>query len=173
MRTITSPDTILAIDPGLRELGYAILRGEDLLIHGVLSLGRTHPARRVPSIALALTRLIQGFRPSTLVLEGIPKRPLDALAGLPALGRFLDLFARRLGLTVSSYSARSVRRAVLGNGWAGKRELAEHVTSRFPELRVYLTQDRKWKERYWNNMYDAVGLALRHQLTTQPPSRSR
>ncbi len=169
----TTPDTILAIDPGLRELGYAVLRGDDLMMQGVLSLGRTNPARRIPLIATAMTRLVRGFAPSTLVLEGIPKHPLDTLVGLPALGRFLQHFAKRLGLNVTSYSARSVRQAVLGDGWAGKRELAQHVAHRFPELRVYLTQDRKWKERYWNNMFDAVGLALRHQRELQPPSRSR
>jgi hypothetical protein len=47
------------------------------------------------------------------------------------------------------------------------------VAHRFPRLRVYLTQDRRWKERFWQNMFDAVALALFHQSLTQPPSRSR
>jgi hypothetical protein len=34
------------------------------------------------------------------------------------------------------------------------------IVSKFPELEVYLTQDRAWKERYHQNMFDAVGLGL-------------
>jgi len=62
---------------------------------------------------------------------------------------------------------------VVGDGWAGKREVAQAVSGQFPELQVHLTQDRKWKERYWQNMYDAAALAIHHQLIIKPPSRSR
>ena len=53
--------------------------------------------------------------------------------------------------------------------------LAAHhrFARRFPQLRLYLTQDRRWKERFWLNMFDAVALALHHQALKQPPSRSR
>jgi hypothetical protein len=47
------------------------------------------------------------------------------------------------------------------------------VAHRFPQLRVYLTQDRRWKEKFWLNMFDAVALALHHQALGKPPSRSR
>jgi Holliday junction resolvasome RuvABC endonuclease subunit len=70
------------------------------------------------------------------------------------------------------YSAKTVRQSAVGDGWAGKREVAKSLCGRFPDLRVHLTQDRKWKERYWGNMFDAIALALHHQAT-HPPSRSR
>ena len=34
------------------------------------------------------------------------------------------------------------------------------MVSKYPELKVYLTQDRAWKERYHQNMFDAVALGL-------------
>jgi Holliday junction resolvasome RuvABC endonuclease subunit len=66
-----------------------------------------------------------------------------------------------------------VRATVAGNGKAKKPEVAIAVAHRFAQLRFLLTQDRKWKERLWLNMFDAVALALHHQALTQPPSRSR
>ena len=33
---------------------------------------------------------------------------------------------------------------------------AEACALRHPELKVYLTQDRAWKEKYHQNMFDAV-----------------
>jgi len=166
-------DTILALDPGLRDLGYAVLDGKNLLTAGVLSLRLTKPRRRIGRIQDSLHGWIRAYRPRTLVLEHIPKRPLDSLAGLPALGRRLCRFASDRRIPIRTYSAKTVRRTVPGDGWAGKRDVAKAVASRFPDLRVHLTHDRKWKELYWQNMFDAIALALHHQAVTKPPSRSR
>jgi Holliday junction resolvasome RuvABC endonuclease subunit len=64
-----------------------------------------------------------------------------------------------------------VRKHLVGDGWAGKAEVAAMLARSYPQLRIYLTQDRQWKERYWQNMFDAIALALHHQ--GHPPSRSR
>jgi Holliday junction resolvasome RuvABC endonuclease subunit len=166
-------DTTLALDPGLRELGYAVLSGQELLTSGVLSLRAVPPSRRLRKVRASLDAWTRAYRPHTLVLEHIPRRPLDSLAGLPALGRLLRRSANRGHLKVVEYSVKSVRQTVVGDGWAGKRDVARALSRKFSELRVHLTQDRKWKERYWQNMFDAVALALHHQSMTQPPSRSR
>jgi crossover junction endodeoxyribonuclease RuvC len=168
-----TPDTILALDPGLRDLGYAVLSGKKLVTAGVLTLRTIAPSHRLKKIQDSLVAWIRAYRPRTLVIEQVPKRPLDALAGLPALGRRLRRQAKHYRLRLAVYSARTVRQTVVGNGWAGKSDVAKAVATRFPELRVHLTHDRKWKERYWQNMHDAVALALHHQAATKPPSRSR
>ncbi len=174
MRTTAKrTNTILALDPGLRDLGYAILAGRRLAAANVFSLRSIPRDQRLRRVREFLLTQLRAYRPRTLVLEHIPKRPLDALAGLPALGRLLGRLARKRRLKLATYSARTVRGSVVGNGWAGKREVAKSVAEKFPDLRVHLTHDRKWKERYWQNMYDAVALALHHQSVTKPPSRSR
>jgi Holliday junction resolvasome RuvABC endonuclease subunit len=93
------------------------------------------------------------------------------LNDLYRLGRSVERFAQQQHLAVETYAAQTVRKHLVGNGWATKREVATAIATRFPALRVYLTQDRRWKERYWQNMFDAVALALYYQ--GQPPSRSR
>jgi len=166
-------DTILALDPGTRDLGYAVIRGKRLVAASVLPLRHVARKRRLGAVREALLAWMRAYHPRTLVLEHIPKRPLDNLAGLPALGRLLRRMAAARRLAVVTYSARTVRGNLVGNGWAEKREVAKALAARFPELRVHLTHDRKWKERYWQNMFDAVALAIHHQLVTKPPSRSR
>jgi hypothetical protein len=47
-----------------------------------------------------------------------------------------------------------------GNGRAGKKDVARVTVSKFPDLKVYLTQDRAWKERFHQNMFDAVALGI-------------
>jgi crossover junction endodeoxyribonuclease RuvC len=167
------PETILALDPGLRELGFAVLSGRHLLHSGVLAL-RTLPARRrLDKIRESLGAWMRAYHPRTLVLEQIPRRPLDSLAGLPALNRLLRRFARRKRMAVATYSVKAVRQSVIGDGWADKREVAHAISGQYSELRVHRHQSRKWAESYWQNMFDAIALGLHHQSATKPPSRSR
>jgi Holliday junction resolvasome RuvABC endonuclease subunit len=168
-----TPDTILALDPGLQELGYAVVSGRELLAHGVLPLKGIHPERRLQKVRESLDLWIRAHRPRTIVVEHIPRRPLDSLAGLPALRRLLRRLAHRRRLKLVEYSVKAVRKTVVGDGWAGKHDVAKAIARKFSELRIYLTQDRKGKVRYWQNMYDAVALALHHQRMMKPPSRSR
>ena len=63
-------------------------------------------------------------------------------------------------LRVMSYAPTTVRKFICGNGWADKKALSEIIVSRYPELKVYLTQDKAWKERHHQNMFDAVALGL-------------
>jgi len=92
---------------------------------------------------------------------------------LYGLARSAQNLATRQHARFAMYSPQRVRSTVAGNGKAKKSEVALAVAQRFPTLRVYLTQDRRWKERYWQNMFDAIALALHHQSTLNPPSRSR
>jgi len=61
---------------------------------------------------------------------------------------------------VQSFAPSTMKKMICGNGRASKEEVAKIVTARYPELKVCLTQDRKWKQRFHENMFDAVGLAL-------------
>ena len=166
-------DTILALDPGTRELGYAVLRGPHLVDSGVLTLRHVPPERRLARVREALERWIRADSPDVLVIEHIPTRPSGLQLGLPSLGRLLRRLGRANRIALATYSAKAVRRTLLNNGWAGKPEVVEPLVGRHPQLRVYRGQNRKWKDRYWHNMFDAIALGHHHLSLTQPPSRSR
>ncbi len=88
---------------------------------------------------------------------------MPSLNALHELTNDVRRFGKTEGIAVAAYAPQTVRKALVGNGWATKVELARAIAVRFPALRVYLTQDRRWKERYFLNLFDAVALALHHQ----------
>jgi Holliday junction resolvasome RuvABC endonuclease subunit len=167
-----SPDTILALDPGLRDLGYAVLRGRRLVTSGVLGLRRVGKEQRLATARKHVRSWMQTHRPNLVVVEKTYRHPVPWLDQLHQLSRTARNIATRQHADFAMYSPQSVRATVAGNGKAKKPEVAIAVAHRFPSLRVYLTQDRRWKERYWQNMFDAIALALHHQAT-HPPSRGR
>jgi Holliday junction resolvasome RuvABC endonuclease subunit len=157
------PDTILAIDPGLRELGYAVLDRERVVTHGVIPLRRYPAQKRVREARKALDRWLGWYRPQIVVLEATHAHPTGTFQQVHALARTLAMTARQARRKTVSYPAQTVRKHLVGNGKAEKAAVARHVADRFPELAIYLTQDRQWKVTYFQNMYDAVALALYHR----------
>jgi Holliday junction resolvasome RuvABC endonuclease subunit len=167
-----TPDTILALDPGLRDLGYAVLHGRRLVTSGVLGLRRVPKDDRLAIARKNVRTWLRTHRPDVVVVEKTYGHPLPWLNQLHQISRSARNLATRQRAAFTMYSPQRVRATVAGNGKAKKSEVAVAVAHRFPSLRVYLTQDRRWKERFWQNMFDAIALALHHQAT-HPPSRSR
>jgi len=166
-------DTILALDPGLRDLGYAVLRGDRLLDYGVRPL-RVFPAdQRIAEARAAVRAWIRGYEPSSVVWEAAPNHSVPGHARIHRFIRSVERMAEDTGIETASYPAKTVRQNVVGDGWATKAEVASSIASQFPELRVYLGHSRKWKERHWHNLFDALATGIHHQNVLKPPSRSR
>lgn len=152
---------LLAIDPGTRFMGVALLKDRQILYHGVemiTSQGSPHATLRVAR--QAFLRLIEDLKPQVLILE---KAFFANNRSASLLNVFVDemrSIGKRKGLQVMSFAPSTVKKFICGHGRASKAEVATVVVSQYPQLRVYMTQDRLWKEKYHQNMFDAVALGI-------------
>lgn len=152
---------ILAIDPGTRTMGAALLEREKLVyhaVHAIKSGGTSH--ERAKEARRTVLRLIEDLKPDSLAIEKPCFSNNRNGAALHALVQDIVTLGRRKRLRVIQFAANTIKKRVCGNGWASKREVAQAMSARYPELIVYLTQDRKWKERYHQNMFDAVAVGI-------------
>jgi len=152
---------ILAIDPGTREMGVAFLEEGRLIYHGVkvIRKGRS-PHERLREARQIILRLIRDFKPQVIVVEKAFFANNRNASLLNVLVDEIRAIGRRKGLKVLGFAPSTVKKFICGDGRAGKEEVARAIVARFPELKVYLTQDRMWKERYHQNMFDAVALGI-------------
>lgn len=152
---------ILAIDPGTREMGVAVLQDGKLLYHGVETVkNEKSPHETLKEGRRIILRLINDFKPQVLVVE---KTFFANNRNSALLNVFFDeikAVGKRKGLKVVSYAPNTVKKHICGNGRANKEEVAKVIVSMYPELKVYISQDRKWKEAYHHNMFDAVALGV-------------
>jgi len=152
---------ILAIDPGTREMGIAFLERGKLIYHDVKGIKkRKSPHEILKEGRKIILRLIKDFKPKVLVFE---KAFFANNRSASLLNVFVDeikAIAKRKKIKVLSYAPSTVKKLICGNGRASKEEVARIVISKYPELKVYLTQDRAWKEKYHQNMFDAVALGI-------------
>src|SRR6266852_5710991 len=152
---------VLAIDPGTRAMGVALLEDHELIYHGVKTISRgSSPHEKLREGRKIVLRLINDFKPHVLVVEKTFFANNRNSALLNVFADEIIVVGKRKGLRVLAFAPSAVKKAVCGNGWAKKDEVAKAVVARYPELKVYIGQDREWKSRYHANMFDAVAVGM-------------
>jgi crossover junction endodeoxyribonuclease RuvC len=146
-------------------MGVALLDKGQLIYHGVkiIKKGRS-PNDNLQYARRIILRLIKDFKPDLLVVENAFFVRNRKAYLLNVLIDEIKAIARRKRIRLVSYSPSTVKKSICGNGWARKKDVARAVVSKFPELKVYLTQDRAWKERFHQNMFDAVALGIMAEM---------
>ena len=121
---------VLAIDPAIRNTGYAVLEGDArkpaVLAYNVICI----PQKLSQSAALSairshLVNVIQQFQPDQVAVEGIIYVQSHVTAITMGAARAAALIAAAdHGLPVYEYAPRKVKMAVVGNGNADKSQVA-------------------------------------------------
>jgi Holliday junction resolvasome RuvABC endonuclease subunit len=136
----TKPPTILALDPGTKEIGVAVLSGAELCYYAVKTIRRRQPPQALlAEISRYVTTLIASYRPQAAEIKQT---------------------ARQHSLAVYEYAPAEVRQWLCQKERATKRETAQRVAERCPELARYLKEPTKWGEMYWAHMLDAIAVGL-------------
>lgn len=124
--------TLLAIDAGVRETGWAIFGSAGLDRTGVIAVarrGRVDGAARVDHLIRCLDGLVDRWRPGTVACcqpSGI-NWPIPSLELLDAA---LCRWAGRHGLHLCTYSTQEVRSAIAGHANASRDQLGYAIMVR-------------------------------------------
>lgn len=164
-KTSRMPKRILAIAPGTREMGVAVLEDGSLIYFAVKNLKQGKLPQRVLKYGGQIVeRLMDEYEPQILALEktsytGSKRSPL-----LDSFSRQIKATARKRGIKTVEYAPRLIREMVCAEGRLTKKKTARVVVSHFPELKKYLIEP-KWyrdrqREKYWMKLFDAVAVAV-------------
>ena len=135
---------ILAIDPGSREMGLAVLDGGELIYHGVKSLKKCRPKDKLhEAVKEILTRLIIEYGVKVLAVENGMVSQIASPLFQTVFDAIKEL-AKQKRLKVTTYSPNTVRKHVCQDGKATKRRTARIIADRYPELEIYLEQKKRF-----------------------------
>jgi len=149
----------MAVDPGMRYLGVAVLEVEELIWYGI----KTFPGLKLlpdvrAEVKQYLGRLVRDYRPHVLVIE----QPFYAQSllsqNLCKLTEEIKDWGRWKGLLIRSYEP-TAPKAFFCRDCQTKQSLAEAMVEIYPFLHRYLTF-LPWRRRYWMHVFDAVALGL-------------
>jgi len=152
---------ILAIDPGTREMGIAVLEGTDLLYHGVhVFLHRESAQTILQEGKVTVSRMIRDFDLDALAIEKTFFANNRNSALVNVLSDEIRNLSKRKCLAVLAFAPSTVKKRITGNGHATKSEVAAVLVARYPQLKGYVVDLPKWKQKFHANMFDAVALGL-------------
>jgi len=152
---------ILGVDPGSRKTGFGIIRqragGYDYVTSGIIRLSKGELAERLRIIHDSLCQLIDEHHPDELAIEQVfMARSADSALKLgQARGAAIVACAGR-NLSVSEYSARQIKQAVVGTGAADKTQV-QHMVKILLKLPAEPAEDAA----------DALAAALCHAHSRQ------
>src|SRR5216683_8074541 len=162
-----SPKTILALAPGTRHLGVAVLAGRELIYFGVKSFpGKKIASTFLPQVAAALTPIIHRYRPNVLAIQETYYAQARSSLFLSHLISSLQLLARKHRLHNERILPTEVKRYFCISS-PTRRHLAEAMILRYTFLATFLRKHRT--SPYWQQMFDAVGLGT--FVACQSPKR--
>jgi crossover junction endodeoxyribonuclease RuvC len=121
---------VLAIDPAVRNTGYAVLEGDPrrpvVLAFNVISIPKSiSQSAALSAIRTHLVNVVQAFQPDEVAVEGIIYVQSHQTAISMGAARAAALIASAdHGLRVYEYSPKKVKMAVVGNGNADKAQVA-------------------------------------------------
>jgi len=147
-------------------MGVAILEGDDLTFFGVKNLkagGKRSPGDVLSRARRYVAKLLERYEPDVLAIEGtfVIRNRNSAL--LNVLADEIKSLCEKRGLKVVEFAPAKVKKAVCGTGNATKRDVSRRLAGTYPELRRFLRPGEglnHCKEKYWQNMFDALALCL-------------
>ncbi|HSK71221.1 MAG TPA: hypothetical protein VK892_05970 [Pyrinomonadaceae bacterium] len=152
----SSPNVILAIAPGKRELGIAVFAGADLVYVSVKTI-RQRKSRRglLKEINGILQKLFESFAVKTVVIKSISqyqKRSPD----LEKIAGWIKSGSVKNNLETEEVTLEQIK-FVLGNSKTPTEKKAfETLLATYPQLERYWNRPNKWQNDYYAFLFSAV-----------------
>ena len=153
--------TIIAIDPGSRYWGVTIFKGRDIVLPMVKTFPTNGPlSHRLKRAGKAFLSLSDKYVPDILVIEkpfyfwSRQSKYLDKII------EEIKLSAKKRGMKIYEYSPMTVKKVISNEENVDKNDIATIICSIYPDLKMFLNQDKRSKEIYWSHIFGSTGLGI-------------
>jgi Holliday junction resolvasome RuvABC endonuclease subunit len=152
------PLTILAINPGSRYLGIAVLQGEWLKDWRIKVLKGKWSKEKFDRAEEIIIKLIEHHKPAALAIKKLhPSRSSLNLSYL--VERIKDL-AHLKGLPIHQYSIQEIKDFFSPADKINKKGLAGIIAARLPDLFHDYQGEQRRKNPYLTRMFEAVAIGI-------------
>ncbi len=159
---------ILGIDPGLAKCGYAVIdydgRAPRAVEYGLIKTkAKTPIPTRLHEIVRELEQIIDEFKPEECAVERVyfHKNVSTAIDVAMVMGAAIVLASEK-GLSTRQYAPLQIKRAIVGNGRADKRQVQKMVAALYDLDEIPKPPD----------VADALAVALTHAHMRNAPEEA-
>lgn len=166
---------ILGIDPGARQIGISVLKGEELVFFAVKTFKKRNRKASLKKLNQIIGNFIDGYQVEYIALEKIVFIQQHR-SFVKIVSEEIKKHLKKQGITLREYNPKAVRQVICGLEKPTKRNTALLLSQKYMELAQYFNVSRLWQKRYFAQLFDAVAVSfvcaeeLRQEklFTTQP-----
>jgi len=158
MLKIKEPVKILSIVPGTKYLGTALFYGSELRDWGIKVLNAKGTKEKIKKAKEIISDFIEKYEPQVLALKKLDLK--KSSKNLNSLVRKIKEFAKRKNLFICQMKLSEIKESILPQRRINKKELAQIMVSRYPELLFDFKKEEKNKNSYYERMFEAVALGI-------------
>lgn len=151
--------TVLGIDPGARQIGVSVLRGEELVFYAVKSFKKRNQEETFRKLRKVLGKLIAEYRIECVAIEKIAFVQQDR-SFVKNVYQEITNFIKKQNVEFYEYHPKFVRQIVCGAAKPTKRTAALMLSQRYTELVRYFAVPKLWQKRYFALLFDAIAVGL-------------
>lgn len=152
----TSP-RILAINPGSRFVGLAVLDGTELRDWAVRSLAGKTVGKRVRSVESLVRSLAEKHSCRVIGIKSPVNRSTESLRQVTTT---VERTANSLKIDCLHYSIIDTKRSILGTSRSNKNRLIDEIVLRYPFLCHEQARLRKSRNPHYIRMFEAVAIGI-------------
>ncbi|HSK73515.1 MAG TPA: hypothetical protein VK892_17595 [Pyrinomonadaceae bacterium] len=152
----SSPNVILAIAPGKRELGIAVFAGADLVYASVKTLRyRKSNRRSLKEITGILQKLFESFAVKTVVIKSISQYQKRSPDLEKIAGRIKSESAKN-NLETGEVTLEQIKLVLGKDKTPTEKKAFEALLESYPQLERYWNRPNKWQNDYYAFLFSAV-----------------
>ena len=150
---------VLGIDPGARQIGVAVLCGEELLFYGVKSFKKRTEDDTLRKLRKIIDKIVIAYRVESVALEKIVYVQQNRSFVKNVYKEIQDFLENR-EIPVFEYNPKLIRQIICRSEKATKRNTALRLSQKYNELVRYFSVPKPWQKRYYALLFDAIAAGL-------------
>ncbi|KAF0244089.1 MAG: hypothetical protein FD167_3685 [bacterium] len=154
--------TILAISPGTRELGVAVVTNNKLLLYAVKNItNRKSKAVILEKVTKIFAQLILDYEVSVVAIKQMEVvQPNGDL--VVDVTKHIKALAKKLKLTLYHCRSKEVYGIICNKNKPTSQEVARYLAVQYFELAKHINQTKResWKTNYYGRLFFAIALGL-------------
>ena len=158
MQKNSSPNVILALAPGKRELGIAIFRDADLVYVSVKTIQHRKSRKSLlREITATLHQLFEEFSITIVVTKAITQYQ-KLSPDLKRVVAQIKLESDQKGLQVIGITLEQIKSVLCQVEKSTEKKAFETLLADYPQLEKYWNRPNKWQNDYYAFMFSAVAV---------------
>lgn len=149
---------VLAINPGTKYIGLAVLDGQDLVYWGIKVLKGKWSKDKMKTAQRAVKNIIDQYHVKILILKRLHLS--RSSRNLNLLVSSIKKMANRKGIKLCLYSLEDIKKYLAIGKRSNKMVIAEIMAKKYPFLIHELEKEKKHKHPYFVRMFEAIAAGV-------------